>query len=197
MRQVDETSLMNKVGQGDRDALTNFYNTHIDRIYSSIFNQVGRDHNVTQEITQDTFLAAVKSAKNFKANSKVYTWLYSIANKKVTDYYRSKYRKRQILFDTTIDVETVENSIDHAIDPFETTDSIQLTRQAMDSLPLHYKQVIISKYVEEMSVEDIATAMNCTVKSIDGILSRAKKRLKSYLVNNGVREYGALERIYA
>jgi RNA polymerase sigma-70 factor (ECF subfamily) len=188
---------MEKVGQGDRDAVTEFYNTHIDRIYSSVFNQVGRDHNVTQEIVQDTFLAAVKSVKNFKANSNVYTWLYSIANKKVADYYRSKYRKRQILLDMTLDVETAEDSIDYTINPVETTDNIQLIRQAMDSLPLHYKQMMISKYVEEMSTEDIAIAMDCTVKSVEGILSRAKKRLKSYLVNNGVREYGALERIYA
>jgi RNA polymerase sigma factor (sigma-70 family) len=193
--QVDEASLIKRVGLADPEAVTEFYNTYIDRIYSSVFNQVGRDHNVTQEIVQDVFLGAVKAAKNFKGNSKLYTWISSITHKKVVDYYRSKNRVRQIQFDASVDIESIEDKMITHVDPTMTTNDIQIIRQALDSLPIHYKQALMLKYIDEMSVEEIGITMNRTVKSIEGLLSRSRKTLKEYLIKNGVRDIDSLRRL--
>jgi RNA polymerase sigma factor (sigma-70 family) len=194
-QQIDEASLIKRVGLADPEAVKEFYNTYIDRIYSSVFNQVGRDHDVTQEIVQDIFLAAVKAAKNFKGNSKLYTWISSITHKKVVDYYRSKNRIRQIQYDASVDIESIEDKMITNVDPTMTTNDIQIVRQALDSLPIHYKQALMLKYIDEMSVEEIGITMNRTAKSIEGLLSRAKKTLKEYLVKNGVRDIDSLRRL--
>ena len=195
VEQVDEASLIKRVSLADPEAVTEFYNIFIDRVYSSVFNQVGRDHEVTQDIVQDIFLGAVKAAKNFKGNSKLYTWISSIAHKKVVDYYRSKNRIRQIQFDSNIDIESIEDKMITHADPTMTTNDMQMIRQALDSLPIHYKQALMLKYIDEMSVEEIGITMNRTSKSIEGLLSRARKTLKEYLIKNGVRDNSSLRRL--
>lgn len=195
-KQVDETSLMKRVSAADLKAVAELYNTYVDRIYSTVFNQVGRDHNVTQEIVQDIFLAAVKAAKHFKGNSKIYTWIYSITHKKIVDYYRSKNRIRQVQFDVRADIENIEDKMTTRADLTRTIDDIQIIRRILDSLPIHYKQALILKYIDEMSVEEISIIMDRTVKSIEGILSRARKALKEYLIKNGVRDSNSFQRLY-
>jgi len=192
---TDESNLIKMVAEGNSNAISQFYHAHVDQLYGTVFNQVGRDHNVTQEIIQDTFLAAIKSAHNFEGKSSVYTWLYSIARRKIADYYRSKYRIRQIQFDPEADVETIEDSAVASTDPVANIDDTEAIRQAINSLPLHYKEIILLKYIDEMSVEEIGIATDRSVKSVEGILSRARKILKEKILKMGMRVDGTLKRL--
>lgn len=187
--------LMKEVSLGKPEAVTELYNSYINKIYSTVYNQVDRDHNATQEIVQDVFLAAVKSAKNFRNRSKVYTWLYSIANKKIADYYRRKKRSDKLQISTDIDIETTEDKSFLSTEPAESIEDQEVIKQAMDRLPVHYKQVLILKYIEEMSVDEIGEALNRTPKSVEGILSRARKELKAAILEKGLRDNRDLKRL--
>jgi RNA polymerase sigma-70 factor (ECF subfamily) len=54
--------------------------------------------------------------------------------------------------------------------------------QALLSLPLDYRQVLILKYVEEMSVQEISQIMHRSLKSVEGLLARARKALRTRLI---------------
>ncbi|GAI74513.1 unnamed protein product [marine sediment metagenome] len=156
-----------------------------DRIYSLIFNQVSGDREAAQDITQETFLAALKSVGKFRGQSKVYTWLYSIASKKVADFYRRQ--KREVKYQT-------ESSHIHAVeldripggDPLvsstvESEETRRAVQETLSCLPLHYRQVLLLKYVEEMPVLEISQVMKRSPKSIEGLLTRARKELQNRL----------------
>ena len=65
----------------------------------------------------------------------------------------------------------------------------------MDSLPVHYKQVLILKYIEDMSVIEIGEALHRTPKSVEGILSRARRELKMAILKKGLRDSRDLKRL--
>ena len=176
---IDNAQFIKDLRRGDPSAVTELYNTYADRIYSLVFNQVGRDHDAAQDIVQETFVAALKSVAKFRNKSKIYTWLCSIANNKVADFYRR--RKRQNKYQTKALEPDQISSDTLAPDSVESEERQEDARQALSSLPLHYRQVLILKYVEEMPVLEISKIMERSPKSIEGLLTRARKELRARL----------------
>jgi len=182
---TEDAELVSKLRREGSAAVVELYNAYFDRIYSVIFNQVDGDQAVAQDLVQETFLAALKSAGKFRGQSKAYTWLYSIANKKVADFYRHQKRKAKL---------GTELANIHAVESAQTSDSEPLILSAMESertqravqdvlssLPLHYRQVLILKYIEEMPVLEISQVMKRSPKSIEGLLTRARRELQAKL----------------
>jgi len=164
----------------DPSAITQLYNTYADRIYSLVFHQVGRNHEVAQDIVQETFVAALKSATKFRNKSKVYTWLCSIANNKVSDFYRRQKRQAKYQISEALEPDQIGDET-LAAATTEPTERQEDAKQALLSLPLHYRQVLIFKYIEEMPVLEISKIMRRSPKSIEGLITRARKELRAKL----------------
>lgn len=176
----NEAQLVNDLRRRDPMAVAELYNAYADRIYSLVFNQVDRNREVAQDIVQETFVAALKSAAKFRGHSKIYTWLCSIANNKVSDFYRRQ--KRQAKYQTTKALELDQLGGEAlAADAAESGEKQEVARQVLFSLPLHYRQVLILKYVEEMPVLEISQIMGRSPKSIEGLLTRARNELRDKL----------------
>ena len=177
---TNNAQLVKDLRRRDPSAVAELYNAYADRIYALVFNQVGRNHEVAQDIVQETFVAALKSAAKFRGQSKVYTWLCSIANKKVSDFYRRQ--KRQAKYQTIKALEPDQIGGEAlAANPVESEERHEVARQVLFSLPLHYRQVLILKYVEEMPVLEISQIMGRSPKSIEGLLTRARNELRAKL----------------
>ena len=180
-RKAIEAELIGRLKSGDPDAVAQIFNAYVDRVYSLVFNQVDRDHEAAQDIVQETFLAAAKSAKYFQGRSNISTWLCSIANRKVADFYRRKKRETKHRVNYSIDTEQVQDRGESAVGLVESGESREIVRQALFSLPLHYRQVLIMKYVEGIPVSEIGTIMERSPKSVEGLLTRARKELQTKL----------------
>ena len=151
MESTDKTGdigLLQRIENGDDDAVTELYNTNVDRIYSLILNQVDRDKDTAQEILQETFFAAVMSAGKCRGKSKVNTWLCSIANRKVADFYRHKKREAKYRVQYSVDTDEIQDTGESIITILESEETSKGIREILFSLPLHYRQVLLLKYVE-------------------------------------------------
>jgi RNA polymerase sigma-70 factor, ECF subfamily len=181
-----EIELINKLRKGDKEVVKIIFNTNFDKLYSFVFHEVEQNHSAAEDIVQDTFISAIKSASKFKGNSRIYTWLVGIAHHKIADYYR--HAKRESKHDDR-NSEGHTSELDLAIDNSpqgniaESTEQKILIDQALNSLPPDYRETIILKYVEDFPVDEIARILNRSPKSIEGILSRARKAMKE-IINN-------------
>ena len=181
MESTDKTGdieLLQRIEKGDHDAVAELYNAHVDRIYSLIFNQVDRDRDTAQEILQETFFAAVRSAGRFHGKSMVYTWLCSIANRKVADYYRRKKRETKHRIQYSLDTDKMQDTDENVITILESEESSKDIKKTLFSLPLHYRQVLLLKYVEKLPVLEISEIMERSPKSVEGLLTRARKEFQ-------------------
>ena len=185
-----DADMLKRLRDGDRTAMAELYDRYFDRVYSLVFNQVDRNRDVAEDIVQETFLAALKSAKGFKGRSSAYTWLCSIAYHKVADHYRRQSRERKRMV-SGVDVDTVDVSENPGTQPqpdslIESAETRQVVNEALAKLPWDYRQVLILKYVEELSVQEISQIMDRSPKSIEGLLTRSRKALQTQLA--GLRE---------
>jgi RNA polymerase sigma-70 factor (ECF subfamily) len=185
-----DADMLKRLQGGDRTAMAELYDRYFDRLYSLVFNQVDRNRDIAEDIVQETFLAALKSAKGFKGRSSAYTWLCSIAYHKVADHYRRQSRERKRMV-SGIDVDTVDDVENPGRQPqpdslIESAETRHVVNEALAKLPWDYRQVLILKYVEEMSVLEISQIMDRSPKSIEGLLTRSRKALQTHL--SGLRE---------
>ena len=186
---AEEAELVARLRQGNTAALEQLYLRYVDRLYSLVFHQVGRSKHVAEDIVQETFLAALNSAGKFRGQSSVYTWLCSIAYHKIADFHRRQGREakrgKQPLSIDAMDIERIRDSELTAPSMVESEETRQVVEQALLRLPLHYRQVLIFKYVEEMPVLEISQVMHRSSKSVEGLLTRAKESLQASLNEPG------------
>lgn len=186
------SDLISRLSKGDTVAIEEVYNLYFDRIYSMVYNQVGRNHDSAEEVVQEIWLAVIKSAKKFKGKSSPYTWICSIARHKITDYQRRSYRDSDMVQKPSTNPEIPElQLIDSGPLPeelIEKEETKQAVRMALDSLPAHYQQVLMLKYIEEMSAKEVGQVLGKSTKSVESLLDRARLALRNELVDRSRQE---------
>jgi RNA polymerase sigma-70 factor, ECF subfamily len=171
--------LIKQLRDGQTGAIEQLVNSYFNRLYSIVMHEVGGDAHASQDIVQETFLSAIKSASKFKGDSRLFTWLVGIAHHKVADHYRALKRERRFMSPLT-DIQTVGKidgapSMDNLVEGVE--ESLRVNK-ALQGLAPDYRQVLLYKYVEDLSVFEISQIMKRSPKSIEGLLSRARREFK-------------------
>ncbi|MGZ0015186.1 sigma-70 family RNA polymerase sigma factor [Yeosuana sp. AK3] len=177
--------------------IENWVNDYSDALFSWAFYKTS-SKETAEDLVQDTFLAAYNKLDSFKGNSQPKTWLFSILNNKVIDYYRlsAKTTKKTVSLTEDQGVELSngffndsENWKDTAINPIWNQDQELLDnpefnkvmQHCMDDLPIHWKQAITSKYLTDKKADEICQDLNITVSNYWQIIHRAKLLLKKCL----------------
>ena len=178
-----ESDFIAGLQNGDNQVIQEIFYAYFDRLFSFVFHEVGRDPAVAEDIVQETFIGALKSARTFNGKSRIYTWLASIAHHKIADHYRQvKRRGNSTSMDNldSIPAEIIEQN-GAVVNFVESTEDKFIVEQALKDLPPDYRQTLILKYVEELPVAEISQIMNRSPKSVEGILTRARKLLRNNL----------------
>ncbi len=184
-----ESELIARIRQGERDALRHLYQRYFDRLYSMVFYQVGKNKQVAEDLTQETFVEMLRSINRFRGRSKFYTWLCSIAYHRIADFYRRQERQEKHGI-KPLDIDFLENgyTLSSEMDNLDISEfkyASSTVEEALLHLPLDYRQVLIFKYVEEMSVREISQIMQRSIKSVEGLLARGRRALRKILDEQG------------
>jgi RNA polymerase sigma-70 factor (ECF subfamily) len=184
-----ETKLVEKLRSGDSAAMEEFYNLYRKRLYSLVLEQVDRDQAIAEDLVQEVFLAALGSLDKFRGDSQLYTWLRSIALHKINDFYRRQARELKPEesspdFDAMKQLEQIGDNEPATLTVLESEEIRQSVHQALAGLPQDYQEVLVLKYLKEMPVLAISEIMGRSPKSVEGLLSRARKAMRANLGDN-------------
>ncbi|MGQ9468138.1 MAG: RNA polymerase sigma factor [Anaerolineae bacterium] len=174
-----ERDLIRRLARNDPDAAAEMVRGYADIVYRFIYHQVGGVTEDAEDLTQETFLAALQSAHRFRGNSRLRTWLLRIAAHKIADHWRSRYRQP-----SQFPLEDWHATMDEDASPptfLEETEVRDRVRAALLTLPPHYRTALVLRYVEDMPVTEIAQVMERSPKSVESILIRAKQMLSRNL----------------
>ena len=168
---------------------------YADYLFNYTISRVN-DREIAQDLVQDTFLAALKSMKNFKGEANERTWLISILKRKIIDYYRkinSNKGKAEIRITSNNDSETDGDWLEERVaDPCDKTaeDTMQNTElgeaifNCLAKLPEKQAEVFRMKTIEGIETEDICNELNITASNLWVIIHRARTAMSSCLKEN-------------
>lgn len=169
----EEKELLEKVINKDEKALFYIYKKYQPSIFNFVRSQIS-NYQTAEELTQDIFIDFIEALRDFRFQSSLKTFLFSIARHKVVDQIRKK-KIKNILFSRlpSYIVESLKVVfIDDEIDKKELRGKIT---KVLESLPNDYRVVLRLKYFEGVKVSEIAGKLNLNFKATESLLFRARK----------------------
>lgn len=159
-----------EVGAADLEVFAEFYAGTISEVYAYLYRRCGGVHSVTEELTQETYLAAVATIKAGKGKTISLPWLIGVARHKLIDYYRKQERDTRKLT-------LVAESIATEAPPVE-DDVAERARAALDKVSGMQHAALVLRYLDDLSVPEVAQALDKTIHATESLLARGRASFK-------------------
>lgn len=169
-----EVKLIKDAVRGKASAFGLLYDYYQPKIYRFVLIKVGRREEA-EDLTHQVFLNAWQKISNYKDLGFPFSsWLYRIARNQVIDHYRTK--KQEVGLEEV----DVEISTDFGLNEKSIDDKRQLetVMEALKNLREDYQEVLIMRFVEDLSVKETAAAVEKSEGAVKLMQHRAVKELK-------------------
>ena len=179
---LDDSQLVARSCRGDIAA----FNVIVERYQSQVLNvswRVVGSFASAEDVTQETFISAYRAIRKFRGGS-LRAWLFRIAFNLGVDLLRSSKRRPEDSLDESLEnpsfqVASKEESPEQAALRGELGDYIQ---RAIMTLPHDQKSALVLVDIQGLSYEEAAEAMDASLGTVKSRLSRARSKVRDYLV---------------
>ena len=149
-------------------------------LYNHIRNIV-LNHDDTDDVLQNTFVKVFQHLKNFKGESKLFSWMYRIATNESLTFLNQKAKKNRISSET-LQNKTIDNL---KADTYFDGNEIQIKLQkAIVLLPEKQQLVFKMKYFEELKYEEISEILGTSVGALKASYHHAVKKIEAFVTTN-------------
>jgi len=149
-------------------------------LYNHIRNIV-LNHDDTDDVLQNTFVKVFQHLKNFKGDSKLFSWMYRIATNEALTFLKQKANKHS-LSSSELQNKTIENL---KSDVYFDGNEIQIKLQkAIATLPEKQQLVFKMKYFEELKYEEISEIIGTSVGALKASYHHAVKKIEAFVTSN-------------
>ncbi len=183
---VEDSRNIKNALKGDQTAYRTILKKYHDQVYNLLYRMV-HDKDEVEDLTQEAFIKAFNSLKNFNEEFAFSTWLYKIATNNCIDYIRKK-KLATFSIDKPLESKDGEYSFeipDSTYEPDKTLIAGQRSKileDAVNALPEKYRQVILMRHTEDKDYQEIADELKLPLGTVKAHIFRAReilyKRLK-------------------
>jgi RNA polymerase sigma-70 factor (ECF subfamily) len=170
-----ETRLVEAAINGDIDSFGKLCRRYYVALVA-IGYSVLADHQLAEDAAQECFARALVNLRNLKDKTRFAPWLAAICRNVAKDMVATKVRQIN-----TDDFSQVAKDYNH-------NESTRLIRQAIEQLPVSAKELIVLRYYNNLSYEEISSVLGISKPTINGRLTRAKRKMAKHLKRNGFPE---------
>lgn len=185
MKNLSDVDIIESVRKGNHSDFSVLIDRYKDKAFSLLCRML-KNNMEAEEVLQDCFLKAFNGLAGFKNNSKFSTWFYSIVYNTALTKLSGKKRKIENEMSSIDDHLNLKNEID--IISIEAEEMHSAIYKMIDKLPEKFAGVITMFYLNEMSCEEISSAMNTSVSNVKVLLYRSRNALKEIAVKYNLQE---------
>ena len=177
-RYPTESALLTGAAGGDPDAVRALIDSIGPVVYGFVFARVGGDEPAAQDLLQETLIEALRSAPTFRGDASLRTWVCAIARRRLARHYEAE-RRHAVAESGLALLGGIGGQAGAASsggrDEVERRDEIV---RALGLLPAVHRQVLVMKYLDELSVSQIADEMGRSPVQVQSLLQRARDGLR-------------------
>lgn len=177
--QEEDDKIVEQLQQGEHkeEAFSKLVALYKERLYWHI-RHIVKNHEDANDVLQNTFIKIFRYIKNFKGNSKLYSWMYRIATNESITFINKKAKQLQL---------SSQEMQDYLVDNLESDvyfegDKIQLAlHKALATLPEKQRQVFNMKYFQDLKYKEIAEILDVSEGACKSNYHHASKKIEEYL----------------
>ncbi len=181
-----EALLIADLCEGDETALAPLIEKYKRMVYR-LAMQITKNHADAEDVMQETFLKVYRSIRTFRKDAAFETWVYRITVNEALNYVKRRDRRQERTIETTAETEFEPEAhyrATRASDPHVHAEKTELRRyvtQAVKSLSLKHRTVVILHDFEGLTHAEIASILNCSEGTVRSRLHYARKKLRTLL----------------
>jgi len=187
-RGLPSEDLMARIAKGDNDAFEILVNRHQTSVLNLIYRFIG-DRTQAKDLAQEVFIKVWQAVKTYKPEAKFTTWLYRITANLCLNELKSARRKKWFSFNRSDEngehtfEETLADSAPSSEDLLLEKERSRQISDALQRLPENQRMALILKRYDDLSYQEIAKIIGCSVSAVESLLVRAKRTLQEKLKN--------------
>jgi RNA polymerase sigma-70 factor (ECF subfamily) len=158
--------------RGDPDAFRALFEAHKDKVYSIALRYSG-DPTAAMDLAQEAFLKLFPAIRNFRGDSSFETWLYRLVANCCLDHHRR--RRRWVPLDALVGA--VRGAGETVFERLLRAERSEQVQQVVAKLPPEQRMVVVLRYTEGLSYDQIGEILNCSPGTVASRLNRAHKTL--------------------
>jgi RNA polymerase sigma-70 factor (ECF subfamily) len=155
------------------DAFRAFYAIALPRVYGYFRSRAGGSASIAEDLTQETFLAAVRELRRGQGVEDPMSWLIGIARHKLIDHYRAQERYERVLQRAIDDQQSTTDWPD-----LGTEFARERVIESLAIVPAMQRAALALRYMDGLSVPEVARAMGKSVHAAESLIARGKQSLK-------------------
>lgn len=175
-----QLALLERVANGDKDALTRLYSLYHARLFNFVF-RLTASYSTADELVNDIMLVVWDKADTFRGDSKVSTWIFGIAYKQAMRRI-AKRRLRILSFDDHPD--------ETGRDDDRSTEIENWVENALCTLPAAQQLTVVLVFYLGLTYEETAQVTDCPVNTVKTRMFHARRKLRDYLSASAVPDEG-------
>lgn len=175
-----ESHLLTGAARGEPEAVRAFLDAVGPTVYGFVFARVGGDDAATEDLLQETLVEAIRSARSFRGEASLRTWVCAIARRRLARHYEAE--RRQAVAESGLALLGALPEDGGRGEEVERRDEVV---RALGRLPAVHRQVLVLKYLDDLPVADIARELGRTPVQVQSLLQRAREGLRRQLEEGG------------
>ena len=180
---------------GDETAFEEFFAGYFPRLYRFARARVGGNEDVAEDIAQATLIRAVNKLHTYRGEAALFTWLCTLCRREIAGWHSRAGRVTEVpLVDdhppTRAALEALAMFGGDPEDELRRRELSELVRATLDHLPGRYGDALEWRYIEGLSVSDIAARLSVSYKAAESLLSRARQAFRdgfALVADSGLR----------
>jgi RNA polymerase sigma factor (sigma-70 family) len=174
---MTDTELVQQILNGNSNAFR-FLVSNNQRLVVHIVGRIIRQQEDLEDICQEVFVKVFQKIKKFRGDSKLSTWIATIAYNTSISYIRKQNRNSEVSFDESPGLIAGEEETEFPAGAVEKEEVKTVLLKLIEKLPLHYRTVLTLFHLEEFSYREIEQITGMPEGTIKSYLSRARHLLK-------------------
>lgn len=184
-----ETEFIERLKAGDADAFDVLVNRYSGDIFGLLY-RLTQDPEEARDLTQETFLSALRAIGKFRGEANLKTWLFRIAINESRNRFRWWKRRRR---DQTISLDISHGPSEQPLsetfaangpspeDAALRRERERLLRNALSELSANYREAVVLCDIEGLAYEEIATALGVNIGTVKSRIARGREELRRKL----------------
>jgi RNA polymerase sigma factor (sigma-70 family) len=185
---VTDAELVSRVLAGSEEAARRLVEQHQQSVFNLIFRMV-RDQGIAEELAQDSFAKAFAALRSYDPRYRLVSWLLRISQNTAIDYLR-RTRRETVSLDDNEAGKLPESVLEDARQPSpemeaQRTDLARALSRALDHLRPEYRRLVVLRYQEDQSYEEIAALLGLPLGTVKSHLHRARQEMARLMAAAG------------
>ena len=179
-----DRGLVRRMLSGDERAFDELFDGHFPGLYRFALTRLNHDEDAAEDVAQATLCKAITKLSTYRGEAALFTWLCTFCRHEISAWYRKNRMKVQPVDlieedpEVRAALESSAGTFEGPATAFDRAEAGRLVQVALDQLPPHYGHALEWKYLEGLSVKEIASRLELSPKAAESLLTRAREAFR-------------------